>query len=63
MNALRLHQGVPATLYPQVTGLSISTIQSAWGLACKKGLMTPGQQLMPSEHGRLFLNDLLELFA
>ncbi|MDB2384333.1 radical SAM family heme chaperone HemW [Endozoicomonas sp.] len=63
MNALRLHQGVPAMLYPQATGLPISTLQSAWDLACKKELMTPGKQLMPSEHGRLFLNDLLALFA
>lgn len=63
MNALRLYDGVPVTHYSEATGLPVSTIQSAWDLACNQGLMKPGTHLVPSERGRLFLNDLLELFA
>lgn len=63
MNALRLHQGVPAALYSQRTGLPLSTIEEPWHAARKKGLMIEGGRLETSDRGRLFLNDLLGLFA
>ena len=63
MNVLRLQQGVPEDLYQERTGLSLETLKVAWQNACQKGLMIDGPRLVPSEHGRLFLNDLLDIFA
>ena len=63
MNALRLHQGVPGSLFSQRTGLDLSVLQEGRELATSKGLLEPGDRLQPTPQGRLFLNDLLELFA
>ncbi|MGH1451036.1 MAG: radical SAM family heme chaperone HemW [Pseudomonadaceae bacterium] len=63
MNALRLNDGVPAGYYQARTGQSLHSIAPALDRAVARGLLEPWQQqLRPTERGRLFLNDLLEMF-
>ncbi|WOD11141.1 radical SAM family heme chaperone HemW [Pseudomonas sp. NyZ704] len=63
MNALRLSDGVPTAFYLARTGQPIETIAPQLNEAVRKGLLEPwDQQLRPTERGRLFLNDLLEMF-
>ncbi|WP_330926076.1 radical SAM family heme chaperone HemW [Candidatus Sororendozoicomonas aggregata] len=64
MNALRLHEGVPAGFYSDYTGLSLRSVSSAWETAIAKGLMVDSpNRLAPTPRGRLFLNDLLAIFT
>ena len=64
MNALRLHEGVDARLYSERTGQSLDSISKPLQLARQRGLLDPRiDRLKPTPTGRLFLNDLLELFA
>ena len=63
MNALRLYHGVPKSAYSRATGLPLSSLEPVIQKACDQDLMTVGEQLKPSAHGRLFLNDLIALFA
>ena len=64
MNALRLHEGVDARLYSERTGQSLDSISKPLQLARHKGLLDARtDRLKPTPTGRLFLNDLLELFA
>lgn len=63
MNALRLVEGVPSAWYRQRTGQSLEAIAPLLDRAVQRGLLEPWQQqLRPTEQGRLFLNDLLEMF-
>ena len=63
MNALRLVDGVPSAWYPQRTGQPLESIAALLDTAAQRGLLEPWQQqLRPTEQGRLFLNDLLEMF-
>jgi len=63
MNALRLVDGVPSRLYSERTGQPIDTIAPTLDRAVERGLFEPWRErLKPTEHGRLFLNDLLEMF-
>ncbi|MEL0168905.1 MAG: radical SAM family heme chaperone HemW [Pseudomonadaceae bacterium] len=63
MNALRLVDGVPSRWYAERTGQSLEQIADTLNQAEAKGLLEPWhQQLRPTERGRLFLNDLLEMF-
>lgn len=63
MNAMRLLEGVPASLFRERTGLSIDVIEPQLLAARQRGLLSvDGGQLHPTERGRRFLNDLLELF-
>ncbi len=63
MNALRLGDGVPAAFYHARTGQSLTSIAALLDRAVDRGLLEPWQeQLRPTERGRLFLNDLLEMF-
>lgn len=63
MNALRLNEGVPAALFSQRTGLSLQAISQARLVAEQRGLLLEdSSRLCASEPGRLFLNDLLQLF-
>jgi oxygen-independent coproporphyrinogen-3 oxidase len=63
MNALRLNEGVPAALFEARTGLPLIACQTALDRARAKNLLEsdPGW-LAPTETGRRYLNDLLELF-
>ena len=63
MNALRLNQGVEACYFSQRTGLMLEQINNALQKATKLGFIMPGNnRIVPTRHGRLFLNDALELF-
>ncbi|WP_051087856.1 radical SAM family heme chaperone HemW [Endozoicomonas elysicola] len=67
MNVLRLHEGVDARLYAERTGQALDGISRQLKLAQQKSLLEPiaseSNRLNPTPTGRLFLNDLLELFA
>ena len=63
MNALRLNRGVCESIFTERTGLDLSALQEGRELAVRKGLLEPGERLQPTPQGRLFLNDLLELFT
>ncbi|WP_090276654.1 radical SAM family heme chaperone HemW [Halopseudomonas litoralis] len=63
MNALRLVDGVPSAWYTERTGQAIADIAPVLDSAVERGLLEPWQQqLRPTAQGRLFLNDLLEMF-
>lgn len=63
MNLLRLSEGAPQSLYEARTGQSWEMIEARCLLAEKRGLLDlSGQRLKPTQTGRLFLNDLLEMF-
>jgi oxygen-independent coproporphyrinogen-3 oxidase len=63
MNALRLTEGVPARLYPERTGLPLSTLAEGRREAEQSGLLQVEPSLLAAtERGQLFLNDLLQKF-
>jgi oxygen-independent coproporphyrinogen-3 oxidase len=63
MNALRLCDGVPTTLFSERTGLPITAAQTALDEAEQRGLLTRDHlRLAPTATGQRFLNDLLGLF-
>ena len=63
LNALRLTDGVDSALFPSRTGLDLSTLAPIAEKARKMGLLdTDPSRLAPTQQGRLFLNNLLEMF-
>jgi putative oxygen-independent coproporphyrinogen III oxidase len=63
LNALRLADGVPASLFAERTGLPISAAARAIAEATRKGLLDPDPIILkPTPLGRRFLNDLQALF-
>jgi oxygen-independent coproporphyrinogen-3 oxidase len=63
MNALRLNEGVSATLFEERTGLPLVVCRAALDKARSQGLLEADpSRLKPSLQGQRFLNDLLELF-
>ena len=63
MNALRLNQGFPAELFTERTSLPLLLIRNELEQAEKRGLLLRDlQRIAPTELGRRFLNDLLEIF-
>ncbi|MFO0325773.1 MAG: radical SAM family heme chaperone HemW [Burkholderiales bacterium] len=63
MNALRLNDGFPAALFTERTGLPINVIARELQQAEDMGLLLRDHQhIAPSEKGRLFLNELLQIF-
>jgi oxygen-independent coproporphyrinogen-3 oxidase len=63
LNALRLIDGFPAALFDSRTGLRLATLQRKLEIAEQRGLLERDlQRVRPSPRGRLFLNDLLQLF-
>jgi oxygen-independent coproporphyrinogen-3 oxidase len=63
LNALRLTEGFEITLFQERTGLPLSQITRALESAEARGLLEHDwRRIRPSERGRLFLNELLELF-
>lgn len=63
MNALRLNQGFDPRLFEARTGLSIATAASGLAAAERRGLLIRElHNARPSETGRRFLNELLQVF-
>jgi oxygen-independent coproporphyrinogen-3 oxidase len=63
LNALRLVEGFPASLFPERTGLPIVAIEPQLADAERLGLIERDHAwIRPTHKGRRFLNDLLEKF-
>lgn len=63
LNALRLTEGVPSRLLTERTGLPVQQIENELSKARAMKLLCEESSLIkPTKQGRLFLNDLLELF-
>lgn len=63
LNALRLYTDIPMDLFIKRTGLSLSTIESALQKAQQKQLLTWDESaIKPTDLGRRFYNDLVEMF-
>ena len=63
MNALRLTQGVDASLFAERTGLPLADLAKARQEAEQKGLLqVEPTRLVATARGQLFLNDLLQYF-
>jgi oxygen-independent coproporphyrinogen-3 oxidase len=63
LNAARLVQGFPARLFPERTGLPPALLEPGLERAERLGLIErDALSIRPSERGRLFLNELLQLF-
>jgi len=63
MNALRLNNGFDEVLFQERTSLPLLLIRRELDEAEKRGLLQRGgQRIAPTELGRRFLNDLLEIF-
>ena len=63
LNALRLAVGVPAALFEERTGLAAGAVARKLSLARERGLLEDDAlRIRPSARGRLFLNELLQLF-
>jgi putative oxygen-independent coproporphyrinogen III oxidase len=63
LNALRLADGVPASLFAERTGLPLSVVAQPIAEATRKGLLEADPTaLQPTSLGRRFLNDLQEMF-
>ena len=63
LNALRLTEGFSNQLFVERTGLPISVISRELAKGLQLGLIESNHlQVKPTAKGRLFLNDLLELF-
>ncbi len=63
MNALRLREGFAVPLFQERTSLPLSVIESELREAESRGLLARDhQRIAPTEKGRLFLNDLLQIF-
>ena len=63
LNALRLTEGVPATLFAERTGFPFSLVTREIEIATRKGLLEPMPTVIRATPlGRRFLNDLQALF-
>ncbi|ADE10646.1 radical SAM family heme chaperone HemW [Sideroxydans lithotrophicus] len=63
MNALRLNEGFDSTLFQERTSLPLLSIRRELDAAEKRGLLFQDhKKIAPTEAGRRFLNDLLQLF-
>jgi oxygen-independent coproporphyrinogen-3 oxidase len=63
LNALRLRQGVPGSLYTERTGQPLATLTKALRRAHDRGLLTADPtRLQASDRGWRFLNELQALF-
>jgi oxygen-independent coproporphyrinogen-3 oxidase len=63
LNALRMTEGFPPSLFTERTGLPLGALEAGLKEAETKGLLERDwQRIRPSARGRLFLNELLELF-
>ena len=63
MNALRLNAGVHEQLFAEHTGMNLNVLAKQRSFAIEQGLLENSDRLQPTRQGRLFLNNLLEMFA
>jgi len=63
LNALRLTQGFAPALYGERTGLALASVEPVLRDAEQRGLLERDpSRIRPTERGRRFLNELLQLF-
>jgi putative oxygen-independent coproporphyrinogen III oxidase len=63
LNALRLVEGFPMTLFAERTGLPLAAVEAKLAKAEHQGLIERDwKRIRPSARGRLFLNELLQIF-
>jgi oxygen-independent coproporphyrinogen-3 oxidase len=63
MNALRLAEGFEVALFTERTGLPLSAVERPLQQAAQRGLIQRDHaRIAPTQRGRRFLNDLLQLF-
>lgn len=63
MNALRLNDGFALPLFEERSGMPLVTVLRALDQAQRRGLVTRDhERVAPTELGRRFLNDLLQIF-
>jgi oxygen-independent coproporphyrinogen-3 oxidase len=63
MNALRLTEGFDPALFEARTGLPLALAEAALRAAEQRGLLLrTAENIRPSEQGRHFLNELLQMF-
>ena len=63
MNRFRLLEAVPKNEFEQFTGLSLSTVEDKMTWAQDQKFITETDRTWQvTEHGKLFLNELLEAF-
>ncbi len=63
MNALRLDEGFPLTLFEERAGLPLTAVLRSLATAEQRGLITRDHlRVAPTALGRRFLNDLLQIF-
>ncbi|HEY5863558.1 MAG TPA: radical SAM family heme chaperone HemW [Casimicrobiaceae bacterium] len=63
LNALRLAEGVPTSIFAERTGFPLSIVARQIEVATRKGLLEPDPAVLKAtELGRRFLNDLQQLF-
>ncbi len=63
LNAMRLAEGFPVALFAERTGLPITAVEKALAQAeARQLIQRDHQRIRPTELGRRFLNDLLQLF-
>jgi oxygen-independent coproporphyrinogen-3 oxidase len=63
MNALRLVEGVPAARFAERTGLPLAAVARKLAAAEEQGMLeSDPRRICPTRRGRLFLNELLQLF-
>ena len=63
LNALRLTEGVPASLFAERAGFPLASIQREIAQAVARGLLDADPTVLkPTERGRRFLNDLQSIF-
>src|SRR5881392_2601446 len=63
LNALRLVEGFPMTLFAERTGLPPATVEAKLAKAENQGLIERDwKRVRPTERGRHFLNELLQIF-
>jgi oxygen-independent coproporphyrinogen-3 oxidase len=63
MNALRLNDGFAVALFEERAGMPLTTVLPALDEAERRGFIERDhQRIAPTELGRRFLNDLLQIF-
>ncbi|HCU52885.1 MAG TPA: oxygen-independent coproporphyrinogen III oxidase-like protein, partial [Gammaproteobacteria bacterium] len=63
LNALRLVEGVPLTLFSERTGLPLAVVETALAQAIRRGMLEERNDVLrPTVLGQHFLNDLIGLF-